>query len=80
MIESHDSQKLADALNKECARINRAPLSVLVQVLAHETEKNKFGVKVEETIPLIKHIMEKCPYLRFKGIMSMGEIGSVEQF
>ena len=30
MIESLDSQKLADTLNKECSRIQREPVSVLV--------------------------------------------------
>jgi hypothetical protein len=29
---------------------------------------------------LAKHILESCPYLNFKGIMSMGEIGNIEEF
>ena len=26
------------------------------------------------------HIRKECPFLKFKGIMSMGEIGNVSEF
>ena len=84
IIETLDSQKLADTLNKECSKMeerkNLPPLSVLVQVLAQNTEGSKFGVSVEETIPLIQHIKENCQFLKFKGLMSMGQIGNIEEF
>ena len=83
IIETVDSQKLADTLNKECSKIEErkdAPLDVLIQVLAQNTEGSKFGVKTEEAIPLVQHIKDQCPFLKFKGLMSMGEIGNTEEF
>ena len=83
IIETVDSQKLANTLNKECSKMEERsgkPLDILIQVLAQNTEGSKFGVSVDETIPLIHHIKSECPMLRFKGLMSMGEIGNVEEF
>ena len=84
IIETVDSQKLADTLNKECSKIEERktlpPLDILIQVLAQDTEGSKFGVSVEETIPLVQHIKEQCPFLKFKGLMSMGEVGNVKEF
>lgn len=48
MVETLDTLKLADLLNKECVRIERkVPLNVLVQVLTGD-EDSKFGVKPDE--------------------------------
>ena len=55
MVETVDSQKLVDILNKECA--NRDPLKVLVQVLTGD-EDSKFGVKPENVNQLVQHIVK----------------------
>ena len=34
----------------------------------------------DESFDLVKHINDSCPHLKFKGLMSMGEIGNVEEF
>ena len=44
------------------------------------TEGSKFGVSPEESMELVKHIRDACPFLTFRGIMSMGEIGNQEEF
>ena len=84
MIETVDSLKLANTLNKECgkveARQQMPPLDILVQVLAINTEGSKFGLSPEESIDVIQHINDACPFLNFRGLMSMGAIGNVEEF
>ena len=81
MVETVDSQKLAETLNKECAKIQERPqLDVLIQVLADDTEGSKFGVEPDESMKLADFIMQECPQLRFRGIMSMGEIGNINEF
>ena len=86
IIETIDSKKLANELNKECGKIKERKdgtvpqINVLVQVLADNSEGTKNGVSVSEADGLVKHIIEKCPYLKFKGLMSMGAIGNVKEF
>lgn len=84
MIETVDSLKLANTLNKDCGNIperkEMPPLDILIQVLAENTEDSKFGVTPDESLELIKHIQQECPFLNFRGLMSMGEIGNVSEF
>ena len=84
MVETVDSMKLAETLNKECEKVegraNMPPLDVLVQILAINTEGSKHGLSPEDSIEVIKHINEACPFLNFRGLMSMGEIGNIEEF
>ena len=84
MIETIDSKKIADTLNKECAKIEARkeipPIDILIQVLAENTEGSKFGVSPPEAVQLVQHIKDSCPMLKFKGLMSMGEIGNTKEF
>ena len=61
-------------------RKDRKPLDILIQVLAQDTESSKFGVPTTEACGLVHHIKDKCPFLKFKGLMSMGEIGNTKEF
>jgi uncharacterized pyridoxal phosphate-containing UPF0001 family protein len=79
MVETVDSIKLADLLNKECLRIERQPLNVLVQVLTGD-EDSKFGVQPDNVPQLVDHINTQCPSLAFRGLMGMGKIGDIEGF
>lgn len=56
------------------------PLSILVQVIAENTEGSKHGVSPDESLELVKHINTNCPFLKFCGVMSMGAVGNVEEF
>lgn len=56
------------------------PIDVLVQVLADNSEGTKHGVTPDEAIELANLIRNECPFLKFRGLMSMGEIGNLEEF
>ena len=80
MVETVDSLKLADLLNKECLRIERKiPLNVLVQVLTGD-EDSKFGVLPADVAGFVEHINNSCPALAFRGLMAMGKVGDLEGF
>ncbi|XP_055907294.1 pyridoxal phosphate homeostasis protein [Eupeodes corollae] len=77
MIETVDSQKIAESLNSAWERIqkeNKQPLRVLVQVnTSGEEEKN--GVTPSEAIGLYKHISENLKNLQVDGLMTIGKFG-----
>jgi pyridoxal phosphate enzyme (YggS family) len=77
IVESVDSIKLANELNKACAdRINR--LKVLVQVNTSQ-ETSKFGCEPGELIQLYGHILNNCPKLEVCGLMTIGRLASTPQ-
>ena len=81
MVETVDSIKLATTLHKECEKAERqAPLDVLVQVLVNDTEGSKHGVSPQDSFGVVSHIRDNCGSLNFRGIMSMGAVGDVEEF
>lgn len=67
MIHSVDSMRLAKEINKR-AEQKGLTVNILIQVNAAEDEA-KFGVKIEETAPLIDDIVENCPNIRIRGLM-----------
>jgi PLP dependent protein len=79
-IETVDSKKLAEKLNKEwknLAQVN--PLPVLVQVLSSD-EDTKHGMPSEEVPNLVDYILKECPKLHFCGLMTMGKLHDIEGF
>lgn len=78
VVETVDSQKLADKLQKECKKKNRE-LGVFIQVLSSE-EGTKSGISIEEAPKLANYICHECPELKLKGLMSMGKLNDVEGF
>ena len=88
LIETVDSLKLANLLNRERGKMTRGTdrenkrLEVLVQFLPHtNTEDKKSGVKGEDAaLDLAKHIVYYCPHLKFRGVMSMGALGNTKEF
>ena len=60
LIHSVDSLRLAETINHEGEKIQRV-IPVLIEVNVAE-EETKFGVSVEETLPLIEEI-SKLPYV-----------------
>ncbi|CDW78403.1 UNKNOWN [Stylonychia lemnae] len=80
LIETIDSEKLANKINKECEKIQRQePVGVLVQVLTSD-EGTKFGVQQDQVHDLVSYIYNSCPYLRFRGLMTMGRLHDIEGF
>ena len=80
LVETVDTEKLANTLNKELAKIERAqPLPVLVQVHSGG-EASKYGAQPDEVPALVNHIQAACPQLKFSGLMSMGLLHDIEGF
>ncbi len=69
MIETIDSVKLAEEVNKRCAAINKF-MPVLIEVNSGE-ELNKTGVLPEDVDELIQQI-SSFPNIRVQGLMTMG--------
>lgn len=73
MVETVDSARLADALNKAVAKKPRpAPLAVMVQVNTSQ-EESKSGIPTGECVALAEHIVKQCPSLRLAGLMTIGD-------
>jgi pyridoxal phosphate enzyme (YggS family) len=69
MIETVDSLKIAEAIDRECKKIDKV-MPVLIEVNSGR-EKQKFGVFPEEILPLIEKIKE-LNNIRIEGLMTMG--------
>ena len=68
LIHSVDSLRLAETIEQEAKKKNIIA-NILIEVNVAE-EESKFGVKVEEVIPLIQEIA-KFPHIRIKGLMTI---------
>ena len=68
MIQSVDSDRLAQEIEKRCAKIDKV-MDVLVEVNIG-SEESKGGVTVQGLDDLLECIKD-CPHLRLKGIMSV---------
>ncbi|CAD5111687.1 DgyrCDS973 [Dimorphilus gyrociliatus] len=72
MIETIDSEKLANAVNKSWQRVEaKDALNVMVQVNT-SGEDQKSGINPSEAHKLVDHIRQNCPSLMFKGLMTIG--------
>ncbi len=69
MIHSVDSIKLADEINKKAEQHNLT-MDILIQVNAAQ-EESKFGITTDETEYIINYILENCPNIRLRGLMSI---------
>ncbi|KAI8061026.1 hypothetical protein BC940DRAFT_322904 [Gongronella butleri] len=75
VVETIDSIKKADALNKACVSCNRGtPLKVFVQVNT-SNEDAKSGVDPEQCTEVCQHIIDNCPQLDLAGLMTIGMFG-----
>ncbi|KAF4525346.1 hypothetical protein B566_EDAN007828 [Ephemera danica] len=76
LLETVDSIKLATALNEALKKdANRTgPLMVFVQVNTSE-EEAKGGCQPEQLSSVVKHILNECPTMVFKGLMTIGQFG-----
>ena len=75
MVETVDSERLADSLNSSVGRRNGDDkLNMFVQVNT-SGEEEKSGCVPGETPLLVKHIIDKCSHLNFCGLMTIGKSG-----
>ncbi len=70
LIQSLDSLELAEELNKKLEAKNKK-ISCLLQINSAK-EDSKTGVMPEDAIEIYKKILETCPNIRLKGVMSIG--------
>lgn len=70
LVQSLDSLQLALELQKKLAAKNKS-LSCLLQINS-AYEESKTGVLPEDAIAIYKSILEKCPNIKLKGVMSIG--------
>jgi pyridoxal phosphate enzyme (YggS family) len=69
LIHSVDSLKLAKEINKRAAQADKV-MDILIQVNAAH-EESKWGIDPAMTGELIGQILESCPNVRIKGLMSV---------
>ncbi len=69
LIQSCDSIELALQINKRVQENKKIP--VLLQINSAR-EKNKAGVMPEKAIDIYHQIIQECPKLTLKGVMSIG--------
>jgi len=70
LMHSLDSLELAEELNKKLEAKNKK-MSCLLQVNSAK-EDSKTGVMPENAVNIYKTILDTCPNIRLKGIMSIG--------
>jgi pyridoxal phosphate enzyme (YggS family) len=78
IVESVDNLKLAQELNLVCSKLGRC-IDIYIQINI-SNEDTKSGIKIENFYSLYEDIVNSCPYLNIAGIMSLGSIGSIEEF
>lgn len=69
LIHSVDSLRLAEAINVEAIKKDIV-VNILVEVNVAK-EDTKFGVTMEEVIPLITEISNSCSNIRIRGLMTI---------
>ncbi|XP_050357718.1 pyridoxal phosphate homeostasis protein [Nymphalis io] len=74
IVETVDSEKLADNINKQWVKIRKdeSKLNVMVQVNT-SGEEAKNGVEPSQVTKLVEHVRNNCPDLDFKGLMTIGQ-------
>lgn len=73
MVQSVDRTKLADALERALVDEGRH-LDVLLQLNATR-EPQKHGFAPGDGLAALRHVIERCPHLRVRGLMAMGQAG-----
>ncbi|CAH2001789.1 unnamed protein product [Acanthoscelides obtectus] len=76
LIETVDSQKLANLLNKSWPKFGtpESKLKIMIQVnTSGEEEKN--GIAPSEVCNVAKFVLEECPNLHLEGLMTIGKFG-----
>ncbi len=77
-IESIDSLKLAEELEKECGKIDRT-IDILLQVNIGK-EETKSGILPDNLVSLFTEVHSKMKMVKPVGIMSLGNIGNLDEF
>jgi hypothetical protein len=79
VVETIDSIKLAEKLNKEWGKAGRQPLRVFLQVDT-SGENTKSGVEPADIPGLAEYVARSCGHLSLGGLMTIGKEGDVSAF
>lgn len=74
VVETVDSIKIANALNKASGEFRSEKLNVMVQVNTSE-EEQKSGIDADGSVELAQHIVSSCEHLNLTGLMTIGRYG-----
>jgi pyridoxal phosphate enzyme (YggS family) len=74
VVETVDSVKIANALDKASAEFRADRLNVMVQVNTSD-EEQKSGTSLDGSLELARHIVSSCEHLRLTGLMTIGRYG-----
>lgn len=79
-VETIDSIDLANKLNAQASKVRRLDkLKIFIQVnTSHESTKS--GIAPESCPDIALHIIQNCPCLEFRGVMTIGAQGSSQDF
>ena len=66
------SSKLATKMNNQ---LSTSTVGVFVQVNT-SGEQNKNGLEPDSVLETVQHIRQKCPRLKFSGLMTIGNLGN----
>ena len=78
MIETIDSRKLAEKINRTLSTVVRScRLKVLVEVVTSD-EGTKSGIPPTDVLPLVRFIIDSCPNLEFDGLMTIANPSNPE--
>ncbi|XP_026323100.1 pyridoxal phosphate homeostasis protein [Hyposmocoma kahamanoa] len=74
MIQTVDSKKLADSLNKQWTKVRNGEemLNIMVQVNT-SGEEAKSGIEPFESVTMVEYVLKNCPSLKFNGLMTIGQ-------
>lgn len=70
LVQSLDSLDLAQEFNKKL-EVKDKKINALLQINS-ANEESKTGVAPEEAVSIYKEILDTCPNIRLKGVMSIG--------
>lgn len=82
MIQSVDSERLMDEIEKQTAKIGRTSIDILLQIHVAQ-EETKSGFTPDEIVDLIgkNRVAERWPHLRLRGVMGMASfVDDAEQW
>lgn len=72
LIESVDSIRLADTLQKHAEELGR-DVEILAQVNI-AGEEQKYGLAPVEAQPFVEHVLARCPRLQLRGLMTIAPL------
>ncbi|KAG6462184.1 hypothetical protein O3G_MSEX013103 [Manduca sexta] len=73
LVQTVDSEKLANNLNKQWLKFRKEEekLKVMVQINTSQ-EEAKNGIEPSQCTNLVEHVLKNCPNLEFVGLMTIG--------